>query len=75
MRRVRACGNLSALTNRLERYRCHNCLIISDLENIVLEFVVSLYLRRESPWRRLHSGEMENGGERVFLMEERENKD
>jgi hypothetical protein len=30
--------------------------------------------RRESPWRRLHSGEMENGGERECLMEERENK-
>ena len=29
---------------------------------------------RESPWRRLHSGEMENRGERVCLMEERENK-
>ena len=29
---------------------------------------------RESQWRRLHSGEMENGGERVCLMEKREDK-
>jgi hypothetical protein len=29
---------------------------------------------RESSWRRLHSGEIENGGEKVCLMEERENK-
>ena len=48
MRRVRACGNLRALTNRLERiYSSHNCLLISVLENLALAlalaFVMSLH--------------------------------
>lgn len=43
MRRVRACGNLRALTNRLElelELETHNCLLISDLENLALAFCI-----------------------------------